>query len=134
MSNVSTTPAVNFFSILPSFSVLSYEVIGQQFVGVNTGVIGFVGVGDTDYWFQFLSTFNPADGELIPPSVTNTVNLYTHCPFEGAASANCGDPVNVATIVSFAPVPAPVPEPGSLGLIVGALGAGWLARRRRALG
>jgi hypothetical protein len=126
LANVSTLPAVNFAAVLPSSAVTSYEVIGQQFVGVNTGVVGFVVVGSTDYWFQFLSSFNPGDGE---PFVTNTVNLYNDCPLEGATTANCGAPVNQATLVTFT---ARAPEPGSLGLILGAIGAGWLARRRKA--
>ena len=118
LSNIATMPVVDFAPILSQSLCGSceYEVIGGQFVGVNTGVIGSVLVGDTTYWFEFLSTFNSEP----TPSVTNIVNLYDDC-FEG-----CADPINQATQVSF------TPEPGSLGLIFGAMGAGWLARRRKA--
>jgi hypothetical protein len=121
ISNVSTTPAIDFSSVLPSSAITSYDVIGGQFVGVDTGIIGSAALG---FWFQFLSNFQQI-GDF-PPTVTNTVNLYNNCSFDGP-TLFCGPPVNVATIVSF----ARAPEPGSLGLILGALGAGWLARRRK---
>jgi hypothetical protein len=127
VANVSTNPVIDFFSVLPSSNVLSYVVIGEQFVGVNTGNIGLVTVGTTDYAFEFLATFNPGNFENIPPSVTNTVNLYDNCNFDGPLFC-FGKPVLFADTVVF----AAVPEPGSIGLILGALGAGWLARRRKA--
>ena len=125
LTNVSTTPAINFNPILnvPLCSLCKYEVIGGKLVGINTGVLGSVVVGTTNYWFEFLSTFVPG-GIEIPPHVINFVNLYDNC-FDG-----CAPPINQATIVTFAV--AAVPEPGPLGLIVGALGAGWLVRRRKA--
>lgn len=121
ISNVSTTPAISFASVLPSSAVTSYDVIGGQFVGVDTGIIGSSALG---FWFQFLSNFQQI-GDF-PPTVTNTVNLYNDCSLDGP-TLFCGSPVNVATIVTF----RPAPEPGSLALIIGALGAGWLARRRK---
>jgi hypothetical protein len=127
VSNIATTPAINFSSILPSSAIFSYDVIGGQFVGVDTGSIGFATVGTDRYWFEFVSNFIPGVGGEFPspPSVTNVVNLYRNCStVEGLA---CGDPVNVATTVTF----AAVPEPASLGLMLGAFGAGWLARRRK---
>jgi hypothetical protein len=122
MGNVSTTPAVDFAPILPLAlcSSCKYDVIGGALAGINTGVIGSVNVDDVDYWFEFLATFHPGD-EPIPPSVTNVVNLYNDC---GDLSCTIA---NAATTVTF----AAVPEPGSLALAVGALGAGWLVRRRR---
>jgi hypothetical protein len=53
--------------------------------------------------------WNPLDG------LNNQVFLFEN-----------GNQVGVATHVAF------TPEPGSLGLLLGALGAGWLARRRKA--
>ncbi len=134
VSNVTTTPVINFNSILPSFLVTSYEVIGGKFVGVNTGVIGFVTVSLTDYWFQFSSTFIPGSGcntwhsyyaygcTPTAPSVTNLVRVFSGCNEQGT---NCTTTLS-AREVSFA-----VPEPGSIGLILSALGAGWMARRRK---
>ena len=52
--------------------------------------------------------------------LNNTVSLFENCN-----SPSCV-PVGIATHVTF------TPEPGSLGLLLGALGAGWLARRRKA--
>jgi hypothetical protein len=80
-------------------------------------------VGSTTFWFECLSTFVP--GVEIPPSVVNFVNLYDNC-FEGCAPGTI--PINQAAIVTF----AAVPEPSPFGLVLGALGAGWLVRRRKA--
>ncbi len=129
LSNVTTMPvAIDFAPALPSTDVNSYVVIGGQFVGVNTGIIGGVDVGDVDYWFQFVATFTPGSIESAP-SVHNLVNLFSNCEsFGDSGRVSCGDPVATATQgVTF----TRVPEPASLALILGALGAGWLARKRR---
>ena len=124
LSNVTTMPVViDFAPVLPSIDVDSYVVIGGQLVGVNTGIIGSVNVGDSNYWFQFAATFTSG-------SVHNLVNLFNDCEsFEGSVS--CGDPF-ASTIrgVTFTRVTG-VPEPASLALVLGALGAGWLARKRK---
>jgi hypothetical protein len=127
--NVSTVPGIDFAPILPLALCSScvYDVIGGALAGINTGVIGSVNVGDVDYWFEFLATFHPGDGPSSPPSVTNAVNLYTGCvEVELGVFIDCST-VNAATTVAF----AKVPEPDSLALILGALGTGWLVRRRR---
>src|SRR5437016_5685466 len=54
IDNVSTSPAIDFSSVLPSSAITSYDVIGGQFVGVDTGIIGSAALG---FWFQFLSNF-----------------------------------------------------------------------------
>jgi hypothetical protein len=129
MSNVSTLPLpiVNFAAILSQSLCPSckYVVIDEQFVGVNTGVIGSVNVGGLDYSFEFLSTFLTADGEFDLPSVTNFVRLYCDDTNDGT-DGQCVEAFYEADTVAFT-----VPEPGSLGLILGALGAGWFARRRK---
>jgi hypothetical protein len=127
VGNVSTTPAIDFAAALPSSDVWSYVVIGGQFVGVDTGIIGSVLVSETSYWFQFASTFFAADGPNSPASVSNVVNLYDNCTLNSDSNLQCGEPLYQATTVTFA-----TPEPGSLGLILGALGAGWWVRRRKA--
>lgn len=63
---------------------------------------------DEEYDWQ-----NPLDG------LNNHVNLFESGSLFGTASK--------VTFTNGA-----VPEPGSLGLLLGALGAGWLARRRKA--
>jgi hypothetical protein len=117
LSNIATLPAINFAAILPLplCALCQYEVIGGRFVGVNTGVIGPL-AGAPNYWFEFLSTYNSGD----VPSVTNRVNLYNN-----SCEGRCPEPIRQATVVAF------TPEPGSLGLLLGALGAGWLVRRRK---
>jgi hypothetical protein len=131
LSNISTLPAVDFASILPQNLCASceYVVIGERFVGVNTGIIGSVFANDDVYWFEFLSTFDPGNNEDILPSVTNFVNLYNDCELNSDDVLTCAEPIFQADLVVF----AAVPEPGSIGLILGALGAGWLARRRKAV-
>jgi hypothetical protein len=118
ISNVTTAPfALNFAAALPSTNVLSYVVVGGQLAGVETGIIGPVDVSETDYWFQFLTSFNNN-------AVSNVANLYTDC-----SDNECSTTAQTTSGVTFAR--QTTPEPGSLGLILGAFGAGWLARRRK---
>lgn len=136
VGNVSTTPPVDFAPILPVAlcPFCTFDVFGGDFVGVNTGVIGPYNVGDSTFWFEFVAT-----GEL--PGVSNVVNFYDDCSIDidgptsvDRASArvspelSCSPPAFSATEgVVF----ARVPEPGSLVLMLGALGAGWWVRRRK---
>lgn len=126
--NVSIVPPVDFAAILALALCASceYEVLDGEFAGVNTGIIGSVNVDDVDYWFEFLSTYNFGDGPELPPSVTNFVNLYNDCGPNSDDQLACGDPIFQATEAKFT-----APEPGSLGLILGAFGAGWWVRRRK---
>ncbi len=97
LSNVTTMPVViNFAPVLPSNDVDSYVVIGGQLVGVNTGIIGGVNVGDINYWFQFVATFT-SGGIESPPSVHNLVNLFSNCQSSGESGVVCGDPIATAT-------------------------------------
>jgi hypothetical protein len=130
--NVSTSPGVDFAAILPVnlCASCSFAVIGGKFAGVDTGIIGVLPAPLNVGWeFEFLYTNAIYEGDTLV-SVDNIVNLY-HCtkidsyvcdefPSYSAPSDN--------GFVRF----AAVPEPGSLGLILGAMGAGWLARRRKA--
>ena len=67
--------------------------------------------------------------QFILDSVVGTSNAFIYtgsCPIEGPCTPNLNLPSNAASIhISRAP------EPGSLALLFGALGAGWLARRLR---
>ncbi len=121
IGNVSTTPSVDFASILPVALCPSctFDVFGGAFVGINTGVIGPLDVGANTFWFEFVATGDASN-------VNNVVNFYDHCSFDGKYF--CGDPTYSATDgVVF----SRVPEPGSLVLMLGALGAGWWVRRRK---
>ena len=118
ISNVTTAPfALNFAAALPSSDILGYVVIGGQLAGVETGIIGPVDVSETDYWFQFLTSFNNN-------AVSNVANLYTDC-----SDNECSTTAQTTSGVTF--TRQSTPEPGSLGLILGAFGAGWWARRRK---
>jgi hypothetical protein len=62
--------------------------------------------------------------DLAVPSVAlpGSVNLYVS--FEGPEFPELADTAAFTSIRA-------IPEPGTLGLLLGALGTGWLARRRK---
>jgi hypothetical protein len=100
-------------------------LIGPQFApGGSNAIFG------GPWWIQL----DAGDGQAPPDSIdpdatfTNTVLL-----FGGSCPEGCF-PDEVATYTANVVGNRfdPVPEPGSLGLLLGALGAGWLARRRKA--
>jgi len=140
-----TTTTLNFTGFATdSADMQLVYVLDHQFAGIETGFIGGffdndpTNFGSKQWWVQFVATpsFN-SDHRLT--SVTNTVKLFYNCPLVsvGRSDKKIGDcddiaPIDVATDVKFAPLAALVPEPGSLSLILGGLGIGWLARRRKA--
>jgi hypothetical protein len=122
-----TSPAtghLNFASVLPNTAnVGDIVIVNHALAGVDTGVIGSVFPGPctgdlcgTPWWIQFES------------GLEDPVFLFTgSCPDGPSTCTPNISPQGVATNVTF----ARVPEPGLLALILGALGAGWLARRRK---
>jgi len=124
LSEASTgaTGHLNFASVLPNTAdVFNIVIVNHLLAGVDTGVIGFVFPGPctldlcgTPWWIQFESGFG------------DPVFLFTgSC--EGDSCFAFDTPQGIARNVTF----TRVPEPGSLALILGALGAGWLSRRRK---
>jgi len=113
-----------------SADIISFVVIGEKLVGVNTDLIGIVTQALVSYAFDFQSLFDPGsppgcDVNCFGPFVTNSVRLFDSC-FD-TDGVFCTKPeAFLADEVTFF-----TPEPGSIGLILGALGAGWLARRRK---
>lgn len=121
------TGHLDFAPLLPlSEEVRNIVIVDHALAGVDTDLIGFVFPGPctgdlcgTPWWIQFESGFD------------DPVFLFTGpCP-DGPSTCRPNEgPSGIATNVVFARVDL-VPEPGSLSLIVGALGMGWLARRRK---
>ena len=144
--------ALNFGSNpgkLPDFTDMMFlGYLNGNLAGVQTGFIGgFSAVDQVDFpglwWLQFvavphfssdsnaLANWHEDDDTLT--SVSNSVLLFHDCPtvtIRDQTVANCssGQLADTAVTVSF----ARIPEPGSLCLILGGLGAGWFARRRKA--
>jgi hypothetical protein len=79
--------------------------ICDPFVQLSKGVYAFSG---------------PTPDSLAPSGVASYVDPTTGAPCPAGVPGNC---INL--------IPTQVPEPGTLGLILGALGGGGLARRRR---
>ena len=146
------TPGIvlDTFTLTGSFPVLGVLAAGGQPIGVDTDPMGPAS-NDGDFydghtfWLQFVTGFCPTDiCAPIPPGGSSELLSSAKAP---------GDPAfifmdvidldhrsNPAT-VTFGPacrdpspatcVVVPVPEPGMLELILAALGATWLTRRRK---
>jgi hypothetical protein len=147
--NGSNTSTLNFSGFTTDSSdMLAVAVIDGQFAGIDTLPIGGFRAQDTslfpDYYFLeflFTPTFSSGNNNIeiqnsdnndwnhpYLSSVQNSVLLFD-CPTDyfsihGSHSCSLAD---TATRVTF----AKIPEPGSLALLVGALGVGWWTRRRQ---
>jgi len=101
---------------------------GGNLIGVDSDIIG-TGTPSTGLWFDPLKEYGL---EFVSGFLTQgspVVNLWwckDGCGFTALL------PEGTALDVTFVRVTDSVPEPASLGLVLGALGAGWLARRRKA--
>ena len=123
------TTTLNFNSnpgkLPDSVDMLDVAISGNLLVGIDTNPIGGFSAFDTvNFPGSWFVQFKITDIDL--PFIENEVDLFKQicdgeCFLSLVAVAN--------TDIRFTPIP--VPEPGSLGLILGALGAGWLARRRK---
>jgi hypothetical protein len=111
------------------------DVAGGALVGLDTLPIGpGVVSGNPDanlngsWWIQWWDGVNSLDDPGGP--LTNTVSLEFNTPCQTVSGnpSGCNSVVSTATNVTFTQT---TPEPGSLGLLLGALGAGWWARRRK---
>jgi hypothetical protein len=125
-------PAISSSSVLFGIHVNSYG----QLDGFDTTPIGpgAESPPDDDSWFiQFISGSCPdpycyGGGDILvasdvgaqgAPSLGRGVYLFAN---------TIGSPIASAAYIGVAQA---IPEPGTLGLVLGALGGGWLARRRR---
>ena len=111
-----------------STNIDAIVISGGLLVGVDSGLFGFAFIssgtgslsGNTDpWWIQWESDF------------FDPVNLFTGNCFEGCFPDQT--PIAIALNVTFTRLTdGVVPEPGTLGLILGGVGAAWWARRRKA--
>jgi hypothetical protein len=109
-----TTHIVYGFPVIPdTVDIIDIVIGGGALVGVDTNLIGPGFASDASPWWV--------------EWVSDPVNIYTGTCFEGCFP-NTGQFLT-ANNVTFVRLSAP--EPGTLGLIFSALGAGWMARRRR---
>jgi len=130
---------------LPSSSVVNNIFVqGGELRGVNSDVIGPVVIsGDPNpnfngpWWIQYSFTDTSSFlASLVTPSDGafgfGIVRLFTgECRTEPEPICTRNPtPVEIAQVENFTRV-SQVPEPGILGLILGALGGAWFARRRR---
>ncbi len=154
LTDGSHTSALNFGSnpgkLPDSTDMLFLAYLNGDLAGVTTGFVGgFTAVDQIDFpglwWLQFvavphfssnsdsnsdsLTSLNNRDSSFTLTSVDNSVLLFHNCPLiRDHAICTSGQLADTADTVAF----ARVPEPGSLCLVLGGLGAGWLARRRKA--
>jgi len=118
------TGELNFAPVLPdSGDILDIIISGGTLVGVDTNPIGFVfpspctgNLCGTPWWIQWNSFSDPV----------NEVLLFT-----GSCEGDECFRNQSATGSTFNVTFTQVPEPGTLGLIVGGIGAAWFARRRK---
>ena len=149
-TNPAHTTTLNFGSNpgkLPDFNdMLGLVYLDGDLAGVTTGFIGGFAANDptgvfSGLWYlQFVAIpiFTSSSSidsysayshpTLTLTDVDNSVLLYHDCPIiRGHPLCSNGQLADTATTVTF----AAVPEPGSMALIIGGIGAGWLARRRK---
>ena len=127
--------------VVPAPTLKGIFVYGGQIDSFDTDLIHHQAGSDPtadDWWIQFVSghecyggpcgpiiTFAPEvqpEGSLFDPRF-NGVYLYLN---------TTGSPIDRASYIGPAvDIGGAIPEPGTLSLLLGALGGGWLARRRR---
>ncbi len=138
--------------ILGSFPVLGVLAAGGQPTGVDTDPMGPVSGGSfysgDSFWLQFVSGFCTTGCTPVPPMMPpgGGIGITSIAKASGDPAyifVNSLDNPSFPATVIFGPacpnqtdltncvVVSQVPEPGILGLILAALGGGWLARRRK---
>jgi len=105
-------------------TTVSLDIQGGALTGIDSGLLGPAFVTDDSsslfgpWWLQWQT------------SAGDPVLLFTGNCFEGCLPNQT--PSGTALHVTFTEVSGPgAPEPGTFGLIVGGVGAAWLARRRK---
>ncbi len=141
------TATLNFAGFTTDFDDMeTVAVIGNKFAGIRTDTIGgFLAAGAQASFFpgyfflkfDYIATFSgddlgieslhlsSTDGTLV--SVKNFVQLI-NCPIDNPLAERCTI-VDTSRTSTF----ERIPEPGTLALILGGLGAGWWTRRRKSV-
>jgi len=130
---VDTDPAETAtFTLGPSSAIWGIDVVGGAVVGLDTfqigpGVVGGDSALTGNWWIQWWDGVNSLEDGV--GLLVNTVSLeHATCGDTPVLNGTpCSGVVSTAKTVTF----TTTPEPGSVGLLLGALGAGWLARRRK---
>jgi hypothetical protein len=119
-------------------------IAGGELAGINSNKLGPAFVFDDSstlfgpWWIQWQTdggVIGLTSFDLLSNGVSNQVLLFTGtCNVDGEVEfCNPNDePSGVALTVTFTRQTNGVPEPGTLGLILGGVGAAWWARRRKA--
>lgn len=129
------------FSLAETWDVLGVLSANGVLLGIDTNAMGpeiGTAFGDHDdwegdsFWLQFVSGACPADDGCTPPgqffadpafiSITDINNFSPPGTVTFGRECQSADPCFVT---------AAVPEPGTLALLFGALGGGWLGLRRK---
>jgi len=130
-----STATLDFAPLLPdSLDIWGIDVnANHQLSGVDSFPVGPVSTAVApfagNWWMQYddgLGHAPPGTFSTFSISERDPVNLYQGC-VNNLPNASClvGSAPNVTFQQVF------IPEPGTLSLIFGALGGGWLARRRK---
>jgi PEP-CTERM motif len=129
------------------FQIYGIFVGGGELLGVDSALMEYVSAApftSVPWWLEFVSGQMPPSvtSAFAPSAAGNVVNLYTgSCPTTDnrderfTISSDCVPNLNsrtTATTVNFTRAAA-VPEPATLALLLGALGGGFLVRRRRSV-
>jgi hypothetical protein len=124
-----TGPILDSFSLGPldPWPVLGVYSVNGALEGVDTDPMGpytTTGFYSSDqFWLQFVSGFPSVDPAYLSVKSIDNVGPPGTVIFGPPCSTDAnGAPINCVVTV---------PEPGTLALILGALGGGWLARRRK---
>jgi len=139
LTNGSATQTLNFWpdaTFTPTQPITSFEIFGGTLAGVDTVPVGpqFVTVAGLGYtgplWLELFTTFSGGDSNVPNPQAV----LITGQCFGGEFPSCSMDPdtpttgrSNPATVT----ITQVVPEPGTVALVIGAMTAGWIVRRRR---
>ena len=121
----------------PTFDIWGVLDLNGVLDGVDTIAMGPVSGSSTysadNFWLQFISGFcNPDIARCPAFGPDASANIFFQPGGEGNILTSNTAVVTFGSSCGNNPVGCTIPEPGTLGLIAGALGGGWLMRRRKA--